>query len=372
MGIVGSGYMGRTYAQCVAKHNEGVELVAVSKGSRAPRLASDYGIDHIPDYTAMLERDDIDAVLLATPHHLHAEETIAAAQHGKHVLVEKPMMTNVADCDAMIAACKKANVKLSVIHTGRYRGVFKRAKDLIDEGLIGRVRMINLTTLWVGQQWRTAETRPDQEDKPWLRPKPWTEEVTSGGDISDRCSHSFDYLRFLTGEEAVTVFATVGSFTAAAWRAKSAMMQIHFSGCASAQVWMSHEIAAPGFPNSGDFVRVSGDKGLIEAHMYGKLRVATYGEWRDVWEMPELDFAERFFDPARLEAFYMQTQDFVDSLREDRPPAVTGEDGRAAIEMIEAAYLSSLTGNSVRLPLPRSKGGFQFDGATVPRDLIPG
>lgn len=79
MGIVGSGYMGRTYAQCVAKHNEGVELVAVSKGSRAPRLASDYGIDHILDYTAMLDGGDIDAVLLAAPHHLHAEETIAAA-----------------------------------------------------------------------------------------------------------------------------------------------------------------------------------------------------------------------------------------------------------------------------------------------------
>jgi predicted dehydrogenase len=79
MGIVGSGYMGRTYAQCVSKHNEGVELVAVSKGSRAPRLVSDYGIDHIPDYTTMLDRDDIDAVFLAAPHHLHAEETISAA-----------------------------------------------------------------------------------------------------------------------------------------------------------------------------------------------------------------------------------------------------------------------------------------------------
>ena len=66
MGIVGSGYMGRTYAQCVAKHNEGVELVAVSKGSRAPRLASDYGIDHIPDYTAMLDRDDIAAAPAAS------------------------------------------------------------------------------------------------------------------------------------------------------------------------------------------------------------------------------------------------------------------------------------------------------------------
>ena len=65
----------------------------------------------------MLRSDNVDAVLLATIHKLHAEQTIAAAQHGKHVLVEKPMMTNVADCDAMIAACKEAGVTLSVIQT---------------------------------------------------------------------------------------------------------------------------------------------------------------------------------------------------------------------------------------------------------------
>ena len=67
---------------------------------------SESEIEFIPEYTHMLERNDIDAVLLATPQSLHAEQTILAAKFGKHVLVEKPMMTNVADCDAMIDSCK--------------------------------------------------------------------------------------------------------------------------------------------------------------------------------------------------------------------------------------------------------------------------
>jgi predicted dehydrogenase len=110
----------------------------------------------------------------------------------------------------------------------------------------------------------------------------------------------------------------------------------------------------------------------MEADHLGKLRVATDGGWRDVWEMPQFDFIGADFGAPRLEAFLLQTQDFVDCLREGRPPAVTGEDGRAAIEMVEAANLSSLTGGVVSLPLPRAKGGFQFDAATVSRDRIPG
>ena len=88
--------------------------------------------------------------------------------------------------------------------------------------------------------------------------------------------------------------------------------------------------------------------------------------------MPEIDFINNPFEPMRLEAFFTQTQDFVDCLREGRPPAVTGEDGRAAIEMIEATHFSNLTGAAVELPMPRSAGGFQFDGATVDRERIPG
>lgn len=123
-------------------------MAGVTQGSRAPALASDFAVEHFPEYEDMLRSENVDAVLLATIHKLHAEQTIAAARHGKHVLVEKPMMTNVADCDAMITACKKAGVTLSIIQTLRYRSVFARAQKVIAEGQIGEVRMIQMNTLW--------------------------------------------------------------------------------------------------------------------------------------------------------------------------------------------------------------------------------
>ena len=88
--------------------------------------------------------------------------------------------------------------------------------------------------------------------------------------------------------------------------------------------------------------------------------------------MPKIDPVGRPNDPNRLEAFYLQTQDFISSLREEREPDVSGKDGRAAIEMVQGAYMSSLSGAAVQLPLPRQEQGFQFDGATVSRKRIPG
>ena len=186
IGMIGSGYMGRTYAESISKYNEGGRLVAVHGGSRAPGLAEDYGIDVEPSLESLLFRPDVDAVIVASPHQVHAEQVIAAADQGKHVLVEKPMATNVADCDAMIAACDDAGVTLSVIQTLRYRGVFSRAKKLIDEGRIGTVRMSQLTSLWT---W-------------YHETKSWLDEPESGGSFLDRGAHVCDMLRWLTGDEA--------------------------------------------------------------------------------------------------------------------------------------------------------------------------
>src|SRR5919205_3388581 len=100
--ILGSGYMGRTYAECISKFNTRVRLAAIAGGRRAPGLAADYGVDYEPTYAKLLARPDVDAVLIATPHAGHRDQVIQAAEAGKHVLVEKPMATSVADCDAMI------------------------------------------------------------------------------------------------------------------------------------------------------------------------------------------------------------------------------------------------------------------------------
>src|SRR5688572_25723709 len=106
VGIIGSGYMGRTYAECLARHNSGARLAGIAGGTRAPGLAADYGVPHEPSVEALVGRDDVDAVIVASPPSAHREQVLATASAGKHVLLEKPMAANVADCQAMVEACR--------------------------------------------------------------------------------------------------------------------------------------------------------------------------------------------------------------------------------------------------------------------------
>lgn len=93
----------------------GTEVVAIAGGSRAPELARRFGVALEPDATALLRRPDLDAVIVATPHHLHAAAAHAALAGGKHVLVEKPLATTVADCDRLIDSARRRGLTLSPV-----------------------------------------------------------------------------------------------------------------------------------------------------------------------------------------------------------------------------------------------------------------
>src|SRR5207244_1359525 len=97
-------------------------------------LAADYGVPAVASLDALLARPDVHGVILATPDQSHRDETLLAAAAGRHVLVEKPMAPNVAQCDDMIAACRAAGVNLAVVKTERYRRLTRQAKKLIDDG----------------------------------------------------------------------------------------------------------------------------------------------------------------------------------------------------------------------------------------------
>src|ERR671936_711122 len=126
IGIVGSGYMGRTYAEVLDKHTRGARLVAVALGQRATQLAADYRVEVEPTVEGLVARPDIDAVILATPEQIRLAQVRAAAAAGKHVLSEKPLAPDVAQADQMIAACRDAGVTLMVCQTARYRGTLAR------------------------------------------------------------------------------------------------------------------------------------------------------------------------------------------------------------------------------------------------------
>ncbi len=338
VGMIGSGYMGRTYAECLKRYCKGGRLTAVFGGSRAPKLAADYEAAHAASLDELLARNDVDAVLVASPHTAHLEQVTRAAQTGKHVLVEKPMGLNTAECDAMIRACRDAGVILSVIQTVRFRGTVARGKRMVNEGRIGPVRMIELHTLF-----------------PWvpITDKGWTLEEAEGGLVLDQGAHNFDFMRWFAGAEARRVFGKVKNYGAIQSPHPTAMAQVEFRNGVLAHTWMSFELPKPGVADSAFRALVVGERGMLDMDGYGKLQAALDGkDWELVWQQPAIDYINKPLAPERLEAFYTQVQDFVDSVRQRRPPAVTGGDGRAAIELIDAVRRSSATGQAVEFPAP--------------------
>jgi predicted dehydrogenase len=270
--------------------------------------------------------------LVATPHSLHRDQVVQAAKAGKHVLVEKPMSTSVADCTTMIDACREAGVVLEVIQTLRFRGTLARAKKLIDEGRIGKVWMIRGQTL-----------RQDYI----LDTTSWAAQPENGGAVLDMGVHNFDIMRFLTGANVKHVFSHITTYGDSPAPGMTAMTQLTFDNGVAAQQWTSFEFHAKHMTHSQHLYVVSGEKGVLDIDGYGKLILCTNEGEELIWEQPPIDFVNRPMEPSRLEAFHTQIQAFVDDILQGRPPAVSGEEGRAAVAVVEAALKSARSGKSV-------------------------
>src|SRR6266545_963510 len=196
IGMIGSGYMALTYAESLARHMTGARLVAIAGGRRAPSLAAEYEVDVEASVENLLARADIDAVILTTPDQVHCAQTLQAAAAGKHVLAEKPMAPTVAQCDQMIAACSAAKVNLAVVKTERFRKITQKAKEFIDNGTLGPLQML-----------RTVSAFPLPLARQLFDERQWMADPRGGGLFMGMALHNTDFLRWLTGRNAVQVFA---------------------------------------------------------------------------------------------------------------------------------------------------------------------
>ncbi|HVB38218.1 MAG TPA: Gfo/Idh/MocA family oxidoreductase, partial [Vicinamibacterales bacterium] len=215
IGVVGSGFMGRTWSEVSARHARGTHLVAVTGGRRAPQLAQDYGVALEPSLEALLARPDVHAVVLATPPDGHGDQTVAAAEAGKHLLVEKPMANTVAECQRMVDAADAANVRLALVSQHRWRDAPVAAKRAIDEGRVGDIRMVRVQSTATG--WWDLEARQDQWKKDPQRQSAFASDAAHGCDIARwymnlpnpvRAFSQFrSYSGFVPGESSMSVFA---------------------------------------------------------------------------------------------------------------------------------------------------------------------
>ena len=127
--------MARVYGDALATQVPEGRLTAIALGTRAEPLAAEYGVDAEATTEALVGRDDVDVVVIATPHSTHLPLALAAAAAGKHVYLEKPMALDVAECDQIIDACRAAGVQLTIAKQTRHMEMSMRAKAFLDEGL---------------------------------------------------------------------------------------------------------------------------------------------------------------------------------------------------------------------------------------------
>ncbi len=336
VGVVGSGFMGRTWSEVAANHAADTELVAVAGGRRAPALAADYGVLLETTPEALIARSDVDLVILSSPPAVHRAQTLAAAAAGKHVLVEKPMAQDADECAAMVDACRAAGVRLSVVSQHRFRDTPAAARRLIADGAIGEVRMIRLNGAEVG--WWDLKARGDE----------WKLDPAQQTAWASWSAHGCDLIRWLSGSEPVRAYARITNFSGEPPAVgQSAMAQYELASGAIVQVWMTYEMPKPGFESNWEFVIV-GSTGIIRLDPYGQLRLGRGDTWEVVAEMPAFDPLDAN-DAVRLRAYARQLEDLVAAVREGHDPLVSGDEGRRTTAMLTAAEESARTGAAVTL-----------------------
>ena len=194
VGIIGAGAFGAQHATAIAAL-DGVHLMAASRTNK-PALAEfsqRFGCQGYTDYHDLLANPKIDAVVIATPHHLHTHIVEDAAQAGKHILLEKPMAPTLAECDRIVEVTRLAGIKLMVGHTGHFIPALRVAKNMLDSGEMGDV-VYGVST----------------KSKQWMNPdrREWHLDRAQGGGMWMTIGvHALDQLTWLMGAPVERVSA---------------------------------------------------------------------------------------------------------------------------------------------------------------------
>jgi UDP-N-acetyl-2-amino-2-deoxyglucuronate dehydrogenase len=333
--IIGIGNIAPIHAAAI-RGVPGAELVAVAtrQEDRGRSFVAEHGGTWYADYRELLAQAQADVVAICTPHDLHAPMTLAAAQAGAHVLCEKPMACNVAECDAMIAACDRAGVGLGVAFQGRFEPLSIRLKSALDAGRLGRLLWVSANTLW-------HRTDAYYRSGPWRGT--WAHE--GGGVLINQAIHAIDLLIWLAGlPERVTARARTLNHAIEVEDAALAILEYADDRLGLIQ---ATTIAHPGYPERFEFF---GSTGSV-IYQKGQARL----DWRlsdpveDYTEEAEVSSgAARPMDitAAGHTALY---NDFVTAIHTGRPSLVDGHEGRRSVALVEAIYQSAASGSTIAL-----------------------
>jgi predicted dehydrogenase/threonine dehydrogenase-like Zn-dependent dehydrogenase len=328
IGLLGCGDIaGASAAAANAAPN--VELVACFDPAShlAEDLAARFGAEAMPSLDALLDRDDVDAVVVSVPHHLHAPLAIQVAEAGKHVIAEKPLANTLEGALAMTEAAERAGVELTVFFPHRYAPSAVLARRLIEAGALGELGGVLLkhfldkpAAYWLGggsgrsiSTWRSSR------------------ELAGGGVLIMNLSHYLDLLRYLSGMEIESVSGLTGAADAGSEAEDTAAFTVRLANGAVGSLIGSSDVRATGttefrFWGPDGHIAVEPDPRFFTLRAIGDLRS---GRWQTFGKLPRPD----------LRAVFLGR--FATAIAEGRRPDVTAEDGVAAQALIEAAYAAA-------------------------------
>jgi myo-inositol 2-dehydrogenase / D-chiro-inositol 1-dehydrogenase len=372
VGLVGSQFISTMHAESL-KRVPGAELFAVVSptGDHARHFAEKHGVRHsFTDFKKFIA-SDVDMIVIGAPNHLHCEMTVAAAEAGKHVVCEKPLCLTLAEADKMIAACRKAKVKLMYAEELCYTPKYKRLKQLVDDGALGRPYLVKQTE------------KHDGPHSAWF----WDPKRSGGGVTLDMGCHAIEFFRWMLGKpisakkssgknfdaqtqshehvltdvqlikraKAVSVHATMGTFVHQdkTQAEDNAIITIRFETEDGEALGLAEE----SWSKKGgmdDTAEVHGSGGVAYADLLQGNAILTYSETGYSYAVEKAGTTKGWsftcFEEMWNYGFPQEFEHFIDCVANDKQPLTTGEDGRAVLEIILAAYASAGTGTTIKLP----------------------
>jgi predicted dehydrogenase len=321
---------------------------------RLRAFAGRYGVPAFAGVGEMVGCAGVQALCVCTPHPDHAEPAIEAARLGVHVLVEKPMASCLADCDAMIAAARAGGATLGLVSQRRFYPACQRIRAALDAGLLGRPVLGSASILG----WR---------DEAYYRSDPWrgSWKGEGGGVLVNQSPHQLDLLLWFMGEveEVSGYWANLNHPYIEV--DDTAVAAVRFRGGGLGNIMVSNS-QNPGINArvsvhgaNGASVGVQTDGGAM--FIPGLTRIAD-AAFNDIWTVPgeehllggwKAEDSALFGSVDPMEHFHrLQVGDFLRSVLAGRPPAVTAADGRRVVELFTAIYRAARAGAPVRFPIP--------------------
>jgi len=332
-GIIGIGNISEFHAKCI-QQIERCELIAVCSRSEE-KAAKEYNVPFYTNFIELINRDDINVVSICTPSGMHLEPALAAAQAGKHVIVEKPIEITLERADQIINTCKKSNVKLAVIFQNRFGEAVQRLRKAVQEGQVGKLILGDAYIKW-------HRTQEYYDSGGWRG----TLKGDGGGALINQSIHTIDLLQWIMGP-VKSVYGKVGTLTHRIEGEDLGLALLTFENGAMGMIEGSTSI----YPGFHERLEIHGEKGTV---VLESGRIKTWKiEGKEDGKEKKSENAKTggASDPMAIsiEGHLAQYRDYIDAIYEDREPLVNGIEGRKALEIVLAIYRSSREGKPIHL-----------------------